>query len=739
MKAAFVFNDRRFGVRPPDSILSVNLPRCQENRAAHARPRRDGEIPARASNRRFAPCPANLRAPASPVYAQLAQPSIPRRGGIPCCLSLERKLRGAASAKILVMNREKAPLNPHVPGAGRYPVCPAGREPEQADLASALERIEAEQRTIRRSSVWRGPMSGACLAAAALLAGCPYAARSPGAPGLEPIDPVVNPADEDLRNVEGLTDEILYKLLTAELAGQKGQFETALKNYMEAAVETRDVGVARRATRIALYVEDEEAIERAASLWLRLSPDTLEPLQILASAALRRNDTVQALEYLRRIVEAPGPLEQKLTVVVATLGRNHEAADAHVILDRLMGAYQADAEARLAYARVLVRLNAADRALKVLQELLDEAPGDTAIATAYLGLLHRQGDTERALAWLRERLEDSKAGDPEHRQTLRLLYARLLTDVERVREARRQFELILEQDEDNDQATYSLAMLHIDLEQTDRAEPYFRRLIPQSEYEDEATYYLGWIAERRKDYDTALKWYRAVRGTETRFHARVRIAAVQAGRGKLEQARLDLQAMRREFPRQLPQLAQSEAEILAEQELYEEALEVYERALDKGFNATLLYSRAMLAVKLDRLSLVERDLRRILVHEPDNAQALNALGYTLTDRTDRHDEAYGYIKRALLLSPNNFYILDSMGWVLYRLNELDEAEEYLRRALGIRNDAEVSAHLGEVLWSKGERKEARWVWQRALEEFPDSEPVLETIERLTGDPPGPTR
>ena len=157
---------------------------------------------------------------------------------------------------------------------------------------------------------------------------------------------------------------------------------------------------------------------------------------------------------------------------------------------------------------------------------------------------------------------------------------------------------------------------------------------------------------------------------------------------------------------------------------------VYDRALAAASDHDLLYSRAMLAEKMDRLDILEADLKRILSEDRDNATVLNALGYTLADRTDRYAEAYDYISRAHELSPDDFYILDSMGWVLYRLGRLDEAVGYLRRALALRSDPEIAAHLGEVLWVMGDKKTAREVWETALQATPTDDKLLKVIERF---------
>ena len=146
--------------------------------------------------------------------------------------------------------------------------------------------------------------------------------------------------------------------------------------------------------------------------------------------------------------------------------------------------------------------------------------------------------------------------------------------------------------------------------------------------------------------------------------------------------------------------------------------------------ADLLYARAMVAERIDRLDLLERDLRAIIARDPNHAEALNALGYTLADRTDRHREALELVERALALEPDEHHIVDSMGWVLYRLGRHEEAAEHLRRSYEGEPDPVVAAHLGEVLWTLGRQEEAREIWESALEDAPDNEVLLETIERL---------
>ncbi len=217
---------------------------------------------------------------------------------------------------------------------------------------------------------------------------------------------------------------------------------------------------------------------------------------------------------------------------------------------------------------------------------------------------------------------------------------------------------------------------------------------------------------------------------ENATNARVRIAGIYAERGEVEQAREILQQLRDQYPEGAATLYLIEGELLREQDLTQQAVDVYtDGLLAKPDDPDLLYARAMLAVAMDRVDLLEQDLRRILTADPDHVDALNALGYTLADRTERFDEAQSLIERALQLRPDEPAILDSMGWLLFRKGDAQSAEPYLRQALEGVFDAEIAAHLGEVLWMLDKKDEARQIWNRALAEDPKHEYLLRTIGR----------
>jgi tetratricopeptide (TPR) repeat protein len=247
-----------------------------------------------------------------------------------------------------------------------------------------------------------------------------------------------------------------------------------------------------------------------------------------------------------------------------------------------------------------------------------------------------------------------------------------------------------------------------------------------------ARYYLGQIAQQDKDIESALSWYRQVKGGTNYFKAQARVALLLVEQGQLEQAIDHLQTVAVNNEDEAIHIRQLEAELLIDQKRYPQAMAAYNQALKlKPGDLEILYMRALLAEKMDMMDLLEQDLRHILAQEPDNVNTLNALGYSLADKTNRYDEAYELIQKALDLSPiDQYHIFDSMGWVLYKLGDYAQAIAYLRKALAMQNDPEIYAHLGEVLWESGDQQAAIRVWNEALATYPEDEKLLNTKKRF---------
>lgn len=525
-----------------------------------------------------------------------------------------------------------------------------------------------------------------------------------------------------------LSEDILFKLLLAEIAGQRNHLNISVKHYLDLARSTRDPLLLARAARIAVYARDNAAAEEAALLWTEVAPKNLDAHQILAVMAVRAGNTVKALEHLEIILklnDQEKDLGQKLWMVANLLDREKDKVQMQLLLEALMAEHQNDPKILFAYAQVLIRLSELPNAIKVLEQVLVLAPKDENATMTYVTVLNQQGQEMEALAWLKNALKSNKDNF-----NLRIFYARVLTDLKHFTEARQQFELLVVQAPDNPDVLFSLALLHLQAKNFDDAKGNFTRLSEMKGRSNDVNYYLGRINEEQNDLKSADHWYRSVSSGNNYFDAQMRIGILLGKQGRIEEARAHLQNIYTQNIQEKNNLIQAEAEMLTDMKHYQDAMTVYDQALQQKYDVDLLYSRAMLAEKMERLDLLERDLRAILEKDANNSQVLNALGYTLADKTERYDEAYEFIQRALEISPNDYYVLDSMGWVLYRQGRLDEAIFFLNRALAEKNDPEIAAHLGEVLWVRGDKQAAQEIWNTALKTAPDDDRLRNVINRF---------
>ena len=519
-----------------------------------------------------------------------------------------------------------------------------------------------------------------------------------------------------------------YRLLIAEFAGQRGHMEVAVEHYLALAKSLHDAALAKRATRIAVFARDDDAALNAAQAWVELEPEDMEARQIIAAMYIRHGDAAAALSHLEYVLanedEESG---NRLRMIANLLGREEDRATALVVMEQLVEKVGDNIDALLAYALLSIRAEHLDKARDAMDRIATHTELSSSVAMAYLAVLQKQDKLPEAIEWLERmlRLNPQQFG-------LRLILARLLADANRYEEARVQFTLLSDEQPDNTDIIFALGLLNLQASRTDDAEINFNQLLKLETREDEAHFYLGQIAESRDQTDAAIAQYRAMQGSANFFSAQLRLALALSSSGKVEDGLEHLSNVTVQDEEQGFQIVRARGEMLTEHDRFDEAMATYDKALSNGvFNTELLYTRAMLAEKMGRLDILERDLTTIITEEPDNAQALNALGYTLADRTERYEEALAFINQALELTPDDFYILDSMGWVLYRMGRLDEAVEYLGKAREIRNDPEVAAHLGEVLWVMGDQDGARDVWESALRDTPNDKKLLDVIKRLT--------
>jgi len=523
-------------------------------------------------------------------------------------------------------------------------------------------------------------------------------------------------------------DSPIYKLLVAEMAGHRGQLDLSVSKYLEVARETRDPRVIDRAVRIAAFARDDKAALEAATLWVEVAPTNHEARRVLAGLYLRAGHVDEAVAQMRALFAALKTTPaQTYALLVEMLARERDQDLAFTAMERFVAGQEDDPLAQVALASLALRRGALDRAANLLQRVLERNPDEQTAMLLYAQVLQSQGKAAEAA----EQIAQALARHPDD-AGLRVAYGRLLVAVKRYDEAIQEFRRVVDRNPENGEARYALALLLLQAEKLDDAEQQLRAIASRGTRQLSARFYLGQLAESRERLDEAISWYRQVDQGEHYLDAQVRLGVLLARQGRIDQARQHLQSVETSNTKDQVRLFLVEAELLADAGRYADALAVQDLALSEfPDDVDLLYARAMLAEKMNRLDLLERDLRAILAREPNHVQALNALGYTLADRTDRYQEAHDLVARALAQRPDDYYILDSMGWVLYRMGRNEEAVVYLRRAVAESGgDAEVAAHLGEVLWVMGDQAGARAVWEAALQRKPGDKRVTEVMQRL---------
>ena len=525
----------------------------------------------------------------------------------------------------------------------------------------------------------------------------------------------------------GLSGDLLFDILLGEMAGQREQLDVSVEHYLRAAEVSDDPRLAERALRIALFAKQEDAALTAARRWVELAPDHLEARQSLGVLALHARVADEAYEQFEYVLSVAEDEAQAYQAIVALLARSEDRELALAMMARLVQRHPESAQAHLGYSRLALLTDNLDLALEEAERALELQPNASEALILRAGVRVKADQADIAQKELRSALA-ARPNDID----LRLALARLLLDAHDLPGATEQFKQVVKLQPDHADALYSLGLLAMEQQQLKSAEDYFLKLIDGGKREQEARFYLGRVLELRGRLDEALSWYALVSEGEYWLEAQTRAAGVRAQLGDLDGARRQLQSLRLREPRLAVRLYLVEGDILTRVGELQQAMDLYNRVLaESPDDHDILYARALVAEKLNDLPMVETDLGRIIEQDPTNFHAWNALGYTLADRTDRLQEALGYIEKALELSPNEAAIIDSLGWVHYRMGNLEIAAEHLQRAYELSGgDAEVAAHYGEVLWQQGKQKEARALWEKARRSSPENQPLQKTMQRF---------
>ena len=568
----------------------------------------------------------------------------------------------------------------------------------------------------------------ASIALALFLTGCATSAPEMSIEASVAVDDAEIAEAPATRPETPIPDDSLLPLLQAEFALRQRDFNQGLALLAEQAVLLEDPALARRALRLAEFVNDTDQAAMMAVRLVELDPDDGAAAAAASGWLSRAGRPVDAVYYAKLA------FEHGHTVNVATNLGTYESLDE--------GRQMAIAEAIHAIATQWPEDDQAAIAASLLARLERDLKGAEAFI---LPVLKRSPEDIRAVMLWTQLMLDQGVDDPfnllattvsryPHNQELRLQYARLLGSEGNYAGARAQFVLLLERDPNNAELLSTAALLDFELEYFDESLSKFQQLITLEERLDEAHYYVGRIEMANDRYPEAIAALAAVGPSREFRDAKALAAQLLIDTAFASDIKTFFDDQRRAYPSAAEHLFLLEADSL--RDWAGESLKAYDRGLTAFPQSfSLLYGRAMVHESEGQLSAMENDLRSILVQDPDHAATLNALGYTLTNHTQRYEEAADLIERALALSPGDPAILDSLGWVYYKLGQYDESEALLREAHKAFPDPEVAAHLGEVLWVQGRQFEARDVWRDGLNRVPDHPIIIETVKRLGAELP----
>ncbi len=513
--------------------------------------------------------------------------------------------------------------------------------------------------------------------------------------------------------------DAMYEILAAEMAARNRDYTNAVKHYSKASQLSNNPEVAEQAAKIALFARNFEVAQAGVDRWLELSPGNMEAIQLSGMINLRLNNKDKAVEYLLKMV-AEDP-DKGFEDVARLLAGDNKSKVTLEVMDALRQQFPGVVSAQLAYANLAFRKNRYTEALDAIKqvEVLDQGNREARLLKNRIRLA--RGEADEAIADMRD-LVSSVGNDAELLRT----YARMLVQAKQYDKALETYGQVLKNSPDDADVLFTTALLEMELKRNVAAATHFKQLLKVETHADDASYYLGRL--NKDNPEEALKWFKQVARGQYFVDAQISVAEMLAEKGETDSARKHLEMLRKQqaHPEIKIRLYLAEGQLLRNQEKYLAAIQLFDEALEQNpGNIDLLYARGMSAEQIGKLDMFELDMRTIINKDPDNAMALNALGYTLAEQTERLDEAQDLIERALALEPDDPAIIDSMGWVLYRKGDLEGAVIHLRKAWSILNDPEVASHLATVLWELGKQEQARETLEKALLVSPDDTRLLE--------------
>ncbi len=521
--------------------------------------------------------------------------------------------------------------------------------------------------------------------------------------------------------------DVMYMLMAAELAGQRGQYAIALEGYMEVAKRVKDPQFAERAAKIAMYMKDGNKTDEAVSLWLKQDNGNSTARKIAALSALRTGNKKIAAEHLTTLLKSdPAGFENTALELANVLQRDGRANFMSEVLDDV--ASKNPGQAGVYFVQSLLALELKNNAFaesKIRQVLSIQPDWDKALVLqAQIAVF--SGDLNKAKALL-------KTADLKYpgNDKFKKLLAQVLIKASDYEAAVEIYQSIVLANPKDAESRIALGLVHLQLNHEEKAEEQFKHLLSEDEWKMQAAFYLGKIEEKREHLEKAMAWFDKVTDGPFVFDAAISSVSFLVKSKQYEKAEERLNLLMGKFPKQKNRLILMQVGIYGQQEKYEKSLKLLTEALvSDPEQRDLLYTRALVAERLNKNDMLEADLKKILLKNPDDAEALNALGYSLLDNVGRYSDAEKYLQHALKLQPNEAVIMDSYGWLLFKQGKLDKALSYLELAYSKQQENEIAAHLAEVLWAFGKKSEAKKIFNESFKKAPLDEYLLDFKKRI---------
>ena len=529
-----------------------------------------------------------------------------------------------------------------------------------------------------------------------------------------------------VKESQGLTPEILHKYLAAEIAGQRGELDFAAQIFYELAQTTQDPRLAERAARAAQFAKNQQLASEATALWIKLDPNSVEAQQSAAQMFVVSGNLIEAKPQLQKLLAKEETRANGFLYLNGLFAKQEDKKAVLKLVEELAQPYPKLAEAQFTVANAAYTAGDDTKALNALT-IADKLKPGWEVAALLRGQILSGQSLDTTINFYKKFLTQyPQAND------VRLSLVRALIAQKRNAEAKIEIKKLSGTTKVDGDGLALLGLLSYQVNEFDDASQYFQEALKTPRRDNEQIYiYLGQIAAKQKKYAEADKWFNQVKPGDHYLDAKVSQAEILVQTKNVDAAIEMLDAVQDLDEQQQAEILQAEASFLGQAKRDVEAFNLLEKAVNNlPVTHNIIYDYAMSAEKLKKYDIAERELRKVMKVKPDFAQAYNALGYSLAERNIRLDEAKTLIEKALSFNPNDSFTLDSMGWVEYRRGNLDAAVKFLRQAFGVSKDAEIAAHLGEVLWQQGKKEEAKKIWNEAKKVSPDNQPLLDTIKKF---------